>query len=253
MIYDLQKASMWKRISAFLFDGILLGIAAVFCAFLLSWVVDIDGCNAKLNGFYQAYAEKYQVDFNMSLEEYESLAPDESVRLENAYHAMAGDAEAVHAYELVMQLTIMITSLGILMGFLIIEFIIPLCFKNGQTLGKKIFGLAVMRTDGVKLSAVSLFIRTLLGKYTFETMLPLLLCVMIFWGNIGLIGPLILGSLLIAEAVIIIATRTNALIHDLLAGTVVVDFASQLIFDTKEELLAYKQKVHAELAARQDY
>ena len=32
MIFDLQKASMWKRISAFLFDFILFGIVAVLFA-----------------------------------------------------------------------------------------------------------------------------------------------------------------------------------------------------------------------------
>ena len=36
MILDLQKASMWKRISAFLFDGILLSIVAVLFALVLS-------------------------------------------------------------------------------------------------------------------------------------------------------------------------------------------------------------------------
>ena len=43
MIYDLQKASMWKRISAAMFDGILLGIAAVLFAWLLSLALGFDG------------------------------------------------------------------------------------------------------------------------------------------------------------------------------------------------------------------
>ena len=40
----------------------------------------------------------------------------------------------------------------------------------------------------------------------------------------------------------------------LLAGTVTVDFASQMIFDSPEELLEYKKKLHAEAAAaKKDY
>ena len=39
MIYDLQKASMWKRVSAWLFDTILLSIVAVGFAFLLSTIL----------------------------------------------------------------------------------------------------------------------------------------------------------------------------------------------------------------------
>ena len=43
MIYDLQRASLWKRISAFLFDAILLGIAAVLFAWCLSAALGYDG------------------------------------------------------------------------------------------------------------------------------------------------------------------------------------------------------------------
>ena len=42
MIYDLQKASMWKRISAFLCDLIVFCIVAVGVAFLLSTILGID-------------------------------------------------------------------------------------------------------------------------------------------------------------------------------------------------------------------
>ena len=41
MIYDLQKASMWKRISAFLCDFILFGILAVGIAFSFEENVNI--------------------------------------------------------------------------------------------------------------------------------------------------------------------------------------------------------------------
>ena len=61
MIYDLQKANMWKRISAFLFDGILLGILAVLFAWLLSMVLRYDSWNNKLNDAYTRYGEEYGV------------------------------------------------------------------------------------------------------------------------------------------------------------------------------------------------
>jgi len=48
-------------------------------------------------------------------------------------------------------------------------------------------------------------------------------------------------------------TRNNSAIHDLLAGTVVVDMSSQTIFRSTEELIAYKKRVAAERAARQVY
>ena len=39
----------------------------------------------------------------------------------------------------------------------------------------------------------------------------------------------------------------------MLASTVVVDLASQMIFDSPEDVLAYKQKVHAEAVDKADY
>ena len=43
------------------------------------------------------------------------------------------------------------------------------------------------------------------------------------------------------------------MIHDLLAGTVVVDYMSQMIFDTPEAMIAYKEKIAAEQALKEPY
>lgn len=253
MFYDLQRASMWKRISAFLFDGILLTIVAVLMAWLLSVALNYDSYHATLNSAYERCGEEYGVSFNMTLAEYEDMTAEESASLEAAYAALSADEEALYAYNMVIQLTILITSIGILLGFVMMEFTVPMLLGNGQTLGKKIFGLGVMHEDGIRLTSVQLFIRSILGKYAIETMIPVLIIVMIFFGTIGLVGPAILAVLAIAEAALIITTRTNAMIHDKLAATVTVDIASQMIFNTRKDLIAYKQKVHAEKAAQQTY
>jgi hypothetical protein len=41
----------------------------------------------------------------------------------------------------------------------------------------------------------------------------------------------------------IITNKNNALIHDIIAYTVVVDKESQLIFENEDELIKYKQKI----------
>jgi len=110
-----------------------------------------------------------------------------------------------------------------------------------------------MKTDGVKVNGVTLFIRAILGKYAIETMVPVLIILMIYWGTIGVVGPAVIFLILIVEAVVMISTRTNSLIHDLLANTVVIDAASQRIFDSPEARAAYKAKIAAELAERQEY
>ena len=253
MIYDLQKASTWKRISAFLFDFIILVMAVAGFAFLLSAVFGYDKHNTALNDAYAKYEAEYGVVFDISQEEFIQKTEAEQQAWNNAYQALIQDKDAMYSYNMVINLTLVISTLAILFGYLVLEFFIPIKFGNGQTLGKKIFGIAVMRTDGVKVTAPLLFIRTILGKFTIETMIPVLICVMIFFNMIGIVGMLILGLILLVQIILMITTHTNSCIHDVLAKTVAVDMLSQLIFENEEELIAYKNKVHAEKVARQNY
>lgn len=253
MIYDLQKASMWKRISAFLFDLILLSIVSVLFAWVLSQVLGYDGYQQRLDEAYTRVGEEYGIDLRMPLAEYNALDDAGKATLNAAYDALSADAEANRTYSMLIQLTILISSIAILLGYLTMEFAVPLKLGDGRTLGKKVFGLAVMQNDGVRLRAVGLFIRTVLGKYAVETMIPVIILMMVFWGTIGVMGPIVLFAILAVEAAVMVGTKTNAMIHDLLAATVVVDYASQMIFDSREDLIRYKEKIHAEMAAKQEY
>lgn len=244
---------MWKRISAFLFDLILLSIVSVLFAWALSQVLGYDGYQQRLNDAYTRVGEEYGIDLRMPLAEYNALDEAGLATLNAAYDALSADADATHTYNMLIQLTILISSIAILLGYLVMEFAIPLKLGNGQTLGKKVFGLAVMNTDGVRLRAVGLFIRTVLGKFAVETMIPVIILMMIFWGTIGIMGPIVLFAILAVEAAVLVGTRTNAMIHDLLATTVVVDYASQMIFETREDMIHYKEKIHAEMTAKQEY
>lgn len=253
MIYDLQKASMWKRISAFLFDGILVSILAVFFAWGISAALQVDRYQAAVQGAYEKYGAQYGINMQMDFEEYESLTEEGLLALENAYAAMNGDGEAVRAQQMMVYTSLITVSLGILFAFLLWEFLLPLRLGNGQTLGKKIFGLGLMRQDGVKIRPLALFVRTVLGKYTIETMIPVLLILMILMNSIGVVGPIVIFLILLLEGLLLLFTRNHTTLHDLMACTVEIDMASQMIFDTPEDLLAYKQKIQAEKAAREAY
>lgn len=247
---ELQKASLWKRVSAFLFDGILLGIAAVLFALALSALTGYDGYSRTVTESYEKYSAEYGVDLRMSQTEYQALSEEEARRAEEGYAAMNADKAALHANQMMLQLSVLIISLGFFLAYLALEFLLPLKLGDGQTLGKKIFGIGLMRTEGVRVNAVTLFVRAILGKYAVETMVPVLILLMIYWGTIGIVGPVVILLILAVQCVLMLCTRANALIHDLLAGTVVIDAASQRIFDTPEELAAYKAKIARELAAR---
>lgn len=253
MGYDIQKAGMWKRIAAWMLDAILLSVLAVGFAYLLSTMLGYDVYGNTLDAAYARYETEYGVVFDITQEAYQAMTDAERLNYDAAYGALIADQDAMYAYNMMINLTLIVTTGGILLGIMLWEFMIPMWLGNGQTLGKKAFGLGLIREDGVKLNNMQLFARTLLGKFTIETMIPVYILLMLFWGTIDLTGTLILAALLLGQAVCVGMTRNNSAIHDLLAGTVVVDLSSQTIFHSREDLIEYQKRVAAERAARQIY
>lgn len=253
MIYDLQKASLLKRFSAYLLDTVLLVVLITGCAALLSAVLNLNGYSDTLSGYYEKYETEYDTSFRYTAEDYQALSPEDAKNYEDAYAAFVADSGAMYAYNMLINLTLVTVSLSFLSSYLVLEFFVPLLLKNGQTIGKKIFGIAVMRTNSVRISPVALFVRAILGKFTIETMVPVLMVLMVFLGAIGIVGPAVIIALLITQLALVCVTRTHSAIHDILSDTVTVDLASQMIFHSEEALLEYKKKIAAEKAARQDY
>ena len=257
MNYEIQRASVSKRISAFLFDSILTGIAIVAIAFLLATILDYDSYNENLQKAYEVYEKQYGISSEMTLEEYEALteeqrqAYDEAIEAANA--ALNEDQDAVHSFNMVINLTLLIATVSIFAGIALVEFVVPMLFGNGQTLGKKIFGIALMRRDGVKVNGMLMFTRAILGKFTIEIMLPVYLLIMLFFNIMGLEALLVIASTGLIQLILLGVTRNKTLIHDLLAVTVAVDMASQMIFETTDDLIEYQKKVAAEKATRQPY
>lgn len=252
-MYDFQKADLWKRISAFLFDLIILAIASVGVAFLLSGLLGYDSYSDQLESVKLRCEQESGVELDLSSAEYEALTESERASYDDTYAAFANDPEAVYAYGMMVNLTFLIVVFALLFAFLLLEFLVPLLLGNGQTVGKKIFGIGVMREDGVRVTTMLLFVRTVLGKYTVETMIPVMILLMLWFGSMGIFGLLMILLMLIVQIVLIASSRARTPIHDRIAHTVTVDLASQKIFDTPEELLAYKEKLHAASVRNADY
>ena len=266
MIYDLQKASMWKRISAFLCDMILFCIVAAGIAFLLSAIFGIDAQLDKMVAVCDQYAQKYELNEFMTKEELDGaleiflteerknvLTEEQKETFEQAKDALYNDETYLRANSLLNNFILLTITFSLLAAHLILEFVIPLFFKNGQTVGKKIFGIGVMRIDGVKVTPLLLFVRTVLGKYAVETMIPVFVLITVFLGTAGPVSIIFLLILAIAQVGLLVFTQARTPLHDMLSGTVTVDFASQLIFETAEERLEYQKKLHAESVAEKAY
>ena len=252
-MFSIQKASSWNRIIAALFDFILMAVLAVGVAFCLSAILGYQSHFERLEARYAAIEEEYGVDFDLALSDYENMSEEEKAKLVEADNAVKNDAEAVYEYNMLFSLSLIILTFSILIAFMALEFVVPLIFKNGQTLGKKIFGIAVMREDGVKVSPLLMFVRTVLGKYTLETMLPVLIILMLYFGITDIMGTMIILFIWLVQIIMFVFTKSHAVIHDRLSHTLCVNFNTQKIFETPEALIEYKTKLQAEIAEKAEY
>lgn len=253
MITDLQKANFLKRIAAAILDFILLSVLVTGIATLLAMALGYESHVDTMEERRRNYETQYGVEFQITQKQYEAFTEEQRQNYEAAFEALMDDENFLYAYNMQISLTLLITTFSILAGVLILEFAVPLFLKNGQTVGKKVFGIGLIRTDGVQISNLQLFIRAVLGKFTVELMIPIYILMMIFFNTANIVSLAILAGLLLGQIVCVAATRTNSLLHDLLASTVAVDLSSQMIFRSKEDLLEYTKKIHAEHANRSDY
>ena len=250
---DLQRATFSKRISAYLFDIILLFIAIVGVGVIVSAIVGYDGEIDTLENMYQEYADKYGIDLEVTDEEYETWTDAQKAEYEalvnQANAEIQEDGEVAKQYTKLMTLTLLIITISTLVSYLVLEFAVPIFIGNGQTLGKKIFSVALIRVDGVKITTMQLFVRTILGKYTLETMIPIAILAMMIVGAIGIIGPVVLLGIIVVEVLCYVRSNTGSFIHDVVAATVCVDYSSQMIFETEEDLIEYKKQMSEEAIA----
>lgn len=257
MVYDLQRANGFKRISAFLFDIIIFFILVVGLAFLFAFIFGVDARQEELDSYRAEYQQKYKdeygIDLGKTAQEIEAMPEEERALYEQADSEWVNDNRVAAVTGMLYSLFVLDASLSILLTFLVLEFAVPLLLHNGQTLGKKIFGVGIMRIDGVKITAPVLFVRSILGKCTLETMVPVLIFLLIFIGQAGLLGTVALILVFVLELVLVLTTKNHSMPHDLIANTVAVDLASQMIFESVEDMIEYKKKIHAEAAEKKPY
>ncbi|MBE6548514.1 MAG: RDD family protein [Ruminococcaceae bacterium] len=262
MICDLQKASLWKRASSFLFDVIIFAVVAIGIAALMSTILKFDERDDLIEQRKEAYVKKYEAEYlaehgescelNLDLP-YDEMSDGQKEIYANVDKALRSDSSVSHAYMMVISLSFVMITVSAMIANILLEFVVPMILGNGQTFGKKLFGLGVMRTNSVKATPVALFIRMLLGKHTIETMVPVALILMMYFGIIGIVGPIVILGFIILEIVVVCTTHTNSMIHDLISDTVVVDIHTQMIFESEQALIDYKKKLHEEEVSRAKY
>ena len=136
MIYDLQKASLLKRATAFILDFILVCVMVAGIAMAASSVLKYDSYQQALEQIQHQYETQYGVSFEVTQEQYEAMSEEERKYMMDAYNQFSRDPDALYNYNMVVNLTLIILTVSVFLAFLILEFGVPLVLGNGQTVGK---------------------------------------------------------------------------------------------------------------------
>lgn len=274
-MFELKKIGFVKRASALLLDAILLAVLATGFMFIVSLICNYSAEEQKAQDYFSQWdeyrkeyvaeiAENYGFTYVESEdgESYTIMQGDKMSSLDAVISALANDekrtermeevfteyeklpsvAQVNAQYEYVYNLLFMMVSVGVLLSYIILEFILPIIFKNGQTVGKKVFSIGLVRPNGVKITNLALFARTILGKYAIETMFPILLVFLFLFGGIGWLAIILFVAITLLNIIMFFATSNKTPIHDTIANTVAVDIKLQNIYESEDEIVEKKKK-----------
>ena len=101
MSFSLQKANFWKRISAFMFDGVLLFVLTLACMIGFHAAFGIDAKIDKLEGLRAQYEAEYGIDLDIPQEDYDKLTDEEKKVYDETYIKVN---EAMSKDEAIMEL-----------------------------------------------------------------------------------------------------------------------------------------------------
>ena len=231
MTTAIQSASLSKRFSAFLTDIFVFAILFLLTARLFSALFGYDSGRHSLEAAYQSYADKYGISLDITEEEFEKLSSSQKQLYYLADEEIAKDSDLNALYKRTTILGISTLTASILLSCIISELIIPLFLKNGQTLGKKAFGIALTDKSSRKIKNSALFIRAMLGKFLLGYFLFALCIYMTLFGIFTPFPSLILIIVFFFNAILCLLTKNKISLADILSGTVVCDLECQIIRD----------------------
>ena len=135
MIYGIERASLLKRIFASILDVILLSILATGFAFISSKIAKVDYHQKKVQEYYTYYEETYNVKFGLTQADFDRMTEEELNHYKEVNEIISKDEGFIKENSLVQRLILLVVVIGLFLGTLIVEFVIPLFLKNGQTVG----------------------------------------------------------------------------------------------------------------------
>ena len=226
-IFEPHRASQVKRAAAYLIDLILFLVVFTGVLYLVSIIIGFQDSLDKLN----AMMEQYQV------------CEDENnpVCIQN-WENFNKDSTAVYYSNKTIELLLIVFSVSVIVTNILYELIIPLCLKNGQTVGLKVFNLGFIDNEGVKVRPIQVFVRFLFGKTIVNILIPFysFLFYTMYGGLPGMIAGLLAFGIPVMNILLFLFGPKKCGFANLIGGVFVVDLEDTYIFENKEELIKMK-------------
>ena len=131
--------------------------------------------------------------------------------------------------------------IAIFVTFMIFYFLVPMVFKNGETIGKKVMHTCLVNKLGYQYSRLQLIPRFLAP--TFLVIAVIFITGFSFWSLLIVSGGLLISYLFA------IFSKNNRALHDIFAGTLVVDARESTWFKNAEEEAKTEQEVEDYVSA----
>ena len=227
---EFNKASLVKRGAAKIVDLILIIALVIGIGTMANDLIGHDEMVNELENVYSEYAERYGIDLELTQEDYDKMTQEDkddyNARVTEANKALNEDEYANGLYKKIMTCSLVIILSSFLVACFVLEFIIPLIFGNGQTIGKKIFGIGYMNLSGNKINVFKTAFVSLIktfGATAFIVSFCLSYFALVSY-EISLVCALGCGVLLLVNVICAIAGKNRRSLVNLLTGTACVDF-----------------------------
>lgn len=227
--YGINPASVLNRIMSGLLDFILTVVLATGFFSLISRVLNYDDISNQLMGKYVEYGVYIEDDnggYQYNGHTY-SIVVDTTTYNE-VKERFNNDAVAVNLEYKSETCAFASISTGCLLSLIVIDFVLPLLFKNGRTIGGIMMKVGLISKKGIKISNVQLFARCIIGRYIIETIIPIIL-----WALYGVVGVFVFC---IGLVFIITLSPNHQLPHNIVSNILTCDQNLQYYAISKEDL-----------------
>lgn len=210
---------MLRRIGAFLIDFILTILVALLVSVPAKAITSYNPTVSKMDSTFESIAAKHGISLNITTEEFNAFTEEQNRAWEDTFTEISENEEATALYDRYVRLSIIITYVSLVIAVLLSEVVVPLFFRNAQTVGKRLLKLVVVNRDSDPISLATLLVRSIFGKLLIEYGLPVFFYFGIVFGGGHSFGFIGFMMLVVAQIMCVLLTKDRRAIHDFLAST----------------------------------